>query len=54
MSNKDTVEIIDKLRKYCLIEVFESIKTGKFYPEKIDIYNRKGLEGKPKDLLLGI
>ena len=50
MSSKDTVTVINKLG---LTEVVESVKTVKFYPERINLYKRKGQGGTPKDCLLG-
>ena len=54
MSSQDTVTVIDKLGKDSLTEVMDSVKTAKFYPERINLYERKGLGGTPKDYLLGI
>ena len=54
MSSQDTVTVIDKLGKDGLTEVMDSVKTAKFYPERINLYERKGLGGTPKDYLLGI
>ena len=54
MSNEDTVKVIDKLVKDGLTELLESFKTAKFCPERIDIYERQGMGGIPKDYLLGI
>ena len=54
MSNQDTLTVIDKLGKDGLTEVMDSVKTAKFYPERINLYERKGLGGTPKDHLLGI
>ena len=46
MSSKDTVTVINKLGKDGLTKVVESVKTAKFYPERINLYERK-------DYLLG-
>ena len=54
MSSKDTVTVINKLGKDSLMEVVESVKTVKFYPERINPYERKGQGGTPKDYFLGI
>ena len=54
MSSQDTVTVIDKLGKDGLTEVMDSVKTAKFYPERINLYERKGLGGTPKDYLLDI
>ena len=54
MSSQDTVTVIDRLGKDGLTEVMDSVKTAKFYPERINLYERKGLGGTPKDHLLGI
>ena len=54
MSSKDTVTVINKLGKDSLMEVVESMKTVKFYLERINPYERKGQGGTPKDYLLGI
>ena len=45
MSSKDTVTMINKLGTDRLTEVVESVKTAKFYPERINLYlyKRKGL-----------
>ena len=43
MSSKDTVTVINKLGKDGLTKVVESVKTAKFYPERINLYKRKGL-----------
>ena len=43
MSSKDTVTVINKLGKDGLTEVVESVKTAKLYPERINLYKRKGL-----------
>ena len=46
MSSKDTVTVvtvINKLGKDGLTKVVESVKTAKFYPERINLYERKGL-----------
>ena len=54
MSSQDTVTVIDRLGKDGLTEVMDSVKTAKFYPERINLYERKGRGGTPKDHLLGI
>ena len=54
MSSQDTVTVIDRLGKDDLTEVMDSVKTAKFYPERINLYERKGRGGTPKDHLLGI
>ena len=54
MSSQDTVTVIDRLGKDGLTEVMDSVKTAKFYLERIKLYERKGLDGTPKDYLLGI
>ena len=41
MSSKDTVTVINKLGKDGLTKVVESVKTAKFYPERINLYKRK-------------
>ena len=43
MSSKDTVTMINKLGTDRLTEVVESVKTAKLYPERINLYERKGL-----------
>ena len=43
MSSKDTVTVINKLGKDGLTAVVESVNTAKFYPERINFYERKGL-----------
>ena len=43
MSSKDTVTVINKLGKDGLTKVVESVKIAKFYPERINLYERKGL-----------
>ena len=42
------MKVIDKLGKDGFTKVLKSFQTAKFYPEK-----RKGMEGTPKDYLLG-
>ena len=37
-----------------LTKVLESVKSAKFFPEGINLYQRKGLRGTPKDYLLGV
>ena len=37
-----------------LTQVLESVKSAKFFPEEINLYERKGLGGTPKDYLLGV
>ena len=37
-----------------LTKVLESVKSAKFFPEGINLYERKGLRGTPKDYLLGV
>ena len=54
MSSQETVTVIEKLGKEGLTEVMDSVKTAKFYPERINLYERKALGGTPKDHLLGI
>ena len=54
MSSQDTVTVIDRLGKDGLTEVMDSVKTAKFYLERINLYERKALGGTPKDHLLGI
>ena len=54
MSSQETVTVIEKLGKEGLTEVMDSVKTAKFYPERINLYERKGLCGTPKDYFLGI
>ena len=38
ISIKDTVTMINKLGKDGLTKVVESVKTAKFYPERINLY----------------
>ena len=37
-----------------LTQVLESVKSAKFFPEEIILYERKGLGETPKDYLLGV
>ena len=41
ISNKDTVNVIKKLGKECFTEKLKSFKMAKFYPERINLYERK-------------
>ena len=36
------------------MKVSEIVKSAKFFPEGINLYERKGLGGTPKDYLLGV
>ena len=54
MSRQDTVIVIDMLGKDCSTEIMDSVKTTKFYLERINLYERKGLGGTPKNYLLRI
>ena len=49
MSSKDTATMMNKLATDRLTEVVESVKTAKLYPERINLYERKGLGGTPND-----
>ena len=54
MSNQDTVDVINKLGKDGLTHELESVKAAKFFPERINLYERREVGGSPKDYLLGV
>ena len=44
----------DRLGGDVLLQILGKNKTVRFFPEKINLFERKDLEDKPKDYLLGL